>query len=509
MRRYLRRTPVVPMRLPYLLFLLSLLGGAVVARAQPANQDCSGAATICAGTPLAGNNTGANLWPPFCTTPATDHLVWFTFTTNSQGGAVDVDVTDITCPPQAGMDNELSAVVFSGDGNCTPNAFVAVGDCQHDSADFTLTTNPLLPNTQYWVVVSGVLDNGATLPAECAFNISTSGPGADIIGVQGLYSKQDLEHMETATRGISRGVVIGGGLIGIEVAEMLHSRHIPVTMVVRESSYWNSVLPPEESLMINRHIRHQGIDLRLETELQDIQTDDNRHVQSVRTNKSDVIPAEFVALTIGVRPNIGLATASSIPTNRGICVNEWFETSLPDVYAIGDCAEILDTGSSAGRVEQLWYTAEMHGETVARTICGERTRYERGIFFNSAKFFDIEYQTYGQVNAHVPGEQSLFYEHPDHRRSIRIVYTSEHVIGFNLLGIRYRHAVCEEWIAQKRSIDYVLEHIEQANFDPEFFERFEPALLAAYRQQTGREIHLKKQRSFFGFKQFLRSVSSS
>ena len=78
---------------------------------------------------------------------------------------------------------ELSAVVFSGDGNCTPNAFVAVGDCQHDSADFTLTTNPLLPNTQYWVVVSGVLDNGATLPAECAFNISTSGPGADIIGV--------------------------------------------------------------------------------------------------------------------------------------------------------------------------------------------------------------------------------------------------------------------------------------------------------------------------------------
>lgn len=183
MRRYLRRTPVVPMRLPYLLFLLSLLGGAVVARAQPANQDCSGAATICAGTPLAGNNTGANLWPPFCTTPATDHLVWFTFTTNSQGGAVDVDVTDITCPPQAGMDNELSAVVFSGDGNCTPNAFVAVGDCQHDSADFTLTTNPLLPNTQYWVVVSGVLDNGATLPAECAFNISTSGPGADIIGV--------------------------------------------------------------------------------------------------------------------------------------------------------------------------------------------------------------------------------------------------------------------------------------------------------------------------------------
>jgi gliding motility-associated-like protein len=151
--------------------------------AQPANDDCSTAATLCADQPVAGNNTGANVWPGFCTTPATDNVVWYTFTTNSQGGTVDVSVNDINCPPQAGMDNELSAVVFSGDGNCTPNAFVSVGDCQHDSLDFDIITNPLLPNTQYWVVVAGVIDNGATIAAQCDFNINTSGPGADIVGV--------------------------------------------------------------------------------------------------------------------------------------------------------------------------------------------------------------------------------------------------------------------------------------------------------------------------------------
>lgn len=166
-----------------LILLLSLWCTAIAAWAQPDNDDCSDANLLCAGTPEAGNNTGANLWPPFCNTPVTQHLVWFTFYTNSQGGTVDVSVTDIDCPPVAGMDNEMSAVVFSGDGNCTPNAFVAVGDCQHDSVDLTLTTNPLLPNTQYWIVISGVQDNGATLAAECAFNIGVGGPGADVVGV--------------------------------------------------------------------------------------------------------------------------------------------------------------------------------------------------------------------------------------------------------------------------------------------------------------------------------------
>lgn len=332
--------------------------------------------------------------------------------------------------------------------------------------------------------------------------------GQDLGGVQGLYSKQDLDLMENNTRGISRGVVVGGGLIGIEVAEMLHSRHIPVTMLVRETSYWNSVLPAEESLMINRHIRHQGIDLRLETELREILPDANARARSVLTNKGDEVPAEFVALTTGVRPNIDLATIAGIPTNRGILVNEYFETSLPHVYAIGDCAEISIDGSK-GKVEQLWYTGEMHGETVARTICGERTAYERGILFNSAKFFDIEYQTYGLVNTDVPGEKSLYYEHPDRRRCIRIVYTSEQVIGFNVLGIRYRHSICEEWIAEKRTIEYVLEHLDQANFDPEFFERFEPEVVALYTKQTGKQIHVRKQRAFFGYKKFLGNLRRS
>ena len=95
-------------------------------------------------------------------------------------------------------------------------------------------------------------------------------PGQDLEGVRGLYSFQDLEYMEAHSDGLKHAVIVGGGLIGIEMAEMFHSRHIQVTFLVREKSYWNNVLPPEESDMINRHIKKSGIDLRLEAELKEI-----------------------------------------------------------------------------------------------------------------------------------------------------------------------------------------------------------------------------------------------
>ncbi|MEQ8532065.1 MAG: FAD/NAD(P)-binding oxidoreductase, partial [Imperialibacter sp.] len=95
-------------------------------------------------------------------------------------------------------------------------------------------------------------------------------PGQDLPGVQGLYSYQDLETLEKNTGACQRAVIVGGGLIGIELAEMLASRKIPVTFLVREKSFWDLVLPAEESAMINRHIVEHHIDLRLDTELKEI-----------------------------------------------------------------------------------------------------------------------------------------------------------------------------------------------------------------------------------------------
>ena len=104
-------------------------------------------------------------------------------------------------------------------------------------------------------------------------------------GVQGLYNMQDLVALEKNTINAKQAVIVGGGLIGIELAEMLLSRRIKVTMLVREASYWNNVLPREESEMINRHIAEHHVDLRLSSELKEVLPDENGRVRAILTKK--------------------------------------------------------------------------------------------------------------------------------------------------------------------------------------------------------------------------------
>ena len=300
-------------------------------------------------------------------------------------------------------------------------------------------------------------------------------PGQDLDAVQGLYGIPDLVTMERWTDGIERAVVIGGGLIGIEMAEMLHTRHIPVTFLVREKGYMDYLLPPEESALINAEIRDHHIDLRLGTELKEVLPDAAGRARAVVTNTGEEIPCQFVGLTVGVHPNIDVAKTSNVETNRGVLVNAFFETSVPDVYAAGDCAEFREDGIGSRRIEQLWYTGRRHAKTVAQTICGRRTAYDRGVFFNSAKFFTVEYQTYGDIKPKPEADtETIVWQDEAAKKLVRINYTAEdgRVLGFNLLGIRYRHDVCERWILERRTIDYVLQHLREANFDPEFYRSF-------------------------------------
>ncbi|WP_406684883.1 NAD(P)/FAD-dependent oxidoreductase [Seonamhaeicola sp. MEBiC1930] len=325
-------------------------------------------------------------------------------------------------------------------------------------------------------------------------------PGQDLDGVMGMYHKQDLENLEKFApnnKVCKRAVIVGGGLIGIELAEMLHSRHIPVTFLVRETSFWNKVFPEQESEMINKEILSNGIDLRLGVNLKEIKSDDNGKVKSVVIAETgEEIACNVVGLTAGVTPNIDFIKDSEIETGRGVKVNRFLETNIPDVYAIGDCAEQHEPIGSRKPIEAVWYTGRMMGETVAQTICGNHIEYKPGHWFNSAKFFDIEYQTYGWVWAQPKENEARFYwEHESSKKCIHLSYHKDTraFIGINNLGIRMRHEFFDRVLSEERTIDYVLEHLADANFDPEFYKLHEPEIVAKFNQENGTNIQLKKK----------------
>lgn len=315
-------------------------------------------------------------------------------------------------------------------------------------------------------------------------------PGQDLKGVLGLYHKQDLENLEIYApnnKVCKRAVIVGGGLIGIELAEMLHSRNIPVTFLVRETSFWNNVLPEAESQMLNKHIKTHGIDLRLATNLKEIIPDENGNVKSVIIEETgEEIPCNVVGLTAGVSPNIDFLKNSDIEIGKGVKVNRFLETNIKDLYAIGDCAEQREPVNHRKPIEAVWYTGRMMGETVAQTICGTKMAYKPGHWFNAAKFFDIEYQTYGWVFAKPKADEAHFHwKHDDGTKCMTMSYNtiSNEFLGINTFGIRMKHEVFNKWLHEKRNVDYVMLHLKEANFDPEFYKRYETAILKAYNLQ--------------------------
>ncbi|WP_418512322.1 NAD(P)/FAD-dependent oxidoreductase [Corallibacter sp.] len=312
-------------------------------------------------------------------------------------------------------------------------------------------------------------------------------PGQDSKGVQGLYSKQDLENLEIYApnnKQCKRAVIVGGGLIGVELAEMLNSRNIPVTFLVRDSSFWNSVLPEHDSLLVTNHIKEHHIDLRVSSNLKEIKADKDGLVTSVIVEETnEEIPCDFVGLTAGVSPNIDFLKTSNIEINRGVLVNKYLETNIADVYAIGDCAEQREAIGNRKPIEAVWYTGRMMGEVVAQTICDNRMAYKPGHWFNSAKFFDIEYQTYGWVFAKPQETHSHFHwKHSDHTKGITIEYNhiTQEFKGINTFGIRMKHETFNKWLTEKQPVDYVINHLSEANFDPEFFNRFEKDIAQAF-----------------------------
>ena len=296
--------------------------------------------------------------------------------------------------------------------------------------------------------------------------------GQDLYGVFSLYSKHDLDKIEELIVGCQRAVVVGGGLIGIELVEMLLSRNIPVTFLVREKSFWSSVLPKEDSELVTQHILSHGVDLRLDTNLDEIVSDGFGNVKSIITDRGDCIDCCMVGLTVGVSPNVDFLKSSEIEIKTGVLVNRFLETNCKDVYAIGDCAEQLVPIGNRKSIEAVWYTGRMMGETLAQTLCGKPMQYNPGPWFNSSKFLDIEYQTYGWVKAHQNEDEAhLYWEHTNAQKAIRVAYdkNTNAFLGINTFGIRLRHDYFDTVLNENKSVDYVINNIQSAHFDPEFF----------------------------------------
>ncbi len=235
------------------------------------------------------------------------------------------------------------------------------------------------------------LDEGDTFDLDYDYLILSPGASPVIPPVPGieralaLRTVEDVERMAAALdRAARHAVVIGGGFIGVEIAENLTERGVATT-IVEAADQLLAPLDPEMAQLVTDEMTRHGVDVRLADGVDAVTP------TAVQLRSGEVIPADLVVVAIGVRPDVSLARAAglTIGASGGVAVDEFNRTSDPLIYAIGDVAEKSDALDGAATLVPLANVANRHGRVVADHLTGRLVRPRATIGTAIVKVFDL------------------------------------------------------------------------------------------------------------------------
>ncbi len=220
-------------------------------------------------------------------------------------------------------------------------------------------------------------------------------PGGDLVGVHTYRTLRDAEAVIEAAAEAPSAIVIGGSFIGAESAASLRARGLHVTIVEMGDTLMPQLRAPELSAELVELYRAEGVDVLLGTQLEEL-TGNGRLLTGARTADGRTIEGFLAIVGIGVVPNVEPAEEAGAEVDNGIVVDERFESSLPDVYAIGDVARYPDKTSGRLRRIEHWSNANAQGGHLGRQLAGATEPYdELPVFFT--QLFDRKLQVLGDV----------------------------------------------------------------------------------------------------------------
>ncbi|MHC5227805.1 nitrite reductase large subunit NirB [Enterococcus sp. LJL99] len=214
--------------------------------------------------------------------------------------------------------------------------------------------------------------------------------GANLPEVVGFRTIDDTENMLQAAQKYQRAVVIGGGLLGLEAAKGLADQGMDVTVVHLEKWLMETQLDEKAGKMLQADLEKQGLNFLMEKMTQKILGEE--HVTGLAFNDGTTIETDLVVMSIGIRSETTLAREAKIAVNRGIIVDDYMKTSMPDIFAVGECAE--HNGNVYGLVAPLFE----QGKVLADILTDRETKpYQGSTTFTSLKVSGCDLYSAGNI----------------------------------------------------------------------------------------------------------------
>ncbi|MDW7673688.1 MAG: FAD-dependent oxidoreductase [Bacillota bacterium] len=276
--------------------------------------------------------------------------------------------------------------------------------------DITLLSGQLVtavsPEEQTVTLASGKkLEFDRLLIATGASNFFPPVPGISSEGVYGLRTLADADRIRAACSGAKNVVVIGGGLVGLEAAEALLDQGLKVTVVEKINQLLPIQLDEAAANIVTAALMEKGMRIITGTGFTAINKTSwlgklfGKPKLTVSLENGEVLPADFVIVATGTRPNTSIVRETSIEVNRGILVNQQMETNIEGIFAAGDVAESVDAVTGEIGVTPIWPNAVRQGKLAGLNMAGKKINGEPLIAMqNSLTLGGIDIISLGLVN---------------------------------------------------------------------------------------------------------------
>ena len=246
----------------------------------------------------------------------------------------------------------------------------------------------------------------------------------------------DVEQIEKRTTQGQRVLVVGASLIGLHLAHVLREKGKQVTVIARRQML-SSLVHPEMADILKPLYESQGMRIALGVSLAEIGE------REVKLSNGEILPADLIIASIGVRPNIGVVQGTSVAVGEGILVNERMETNIPGIYACGDVAEYRDFFTGANRINASVVNAAEQGKCVAEHLMGKGSPHPGLIPINTFKCGDLRLVSLGKLEPR-DGDRVFEERDPDKQVYRRLIFNDGRLEGAVFLntavdgGILYR-----------------------------------------------------------------------
>ncbi|MEK4064831.1 MULTISPECIES: nitrite reductase large subunit NirB [Paenibacillus] len=251
-------------------------------------------------------------------------------------------------------------------------------------------------------------------------------PGAEKEGVIAFRDIKDTRIMQETSQKYKKALVIGGGLLGLEAARGLLHLGMEVSVVHIHDYIMERQLDEAASVMLRKELEEQGMKFLLKKQSEAILG--KKRVKGLLFTDGEVAETDLIVMAVGIKPNIELARKSSIKINRGIIVNDYLETNIPGIYAVGECAE--HRGIAYGLVAPLYE----QGAVLAKRLAGVPTEgYTGSITSTKLKVSGVDVFSAGQFTEQ-PGSRALRYQDEIDGVYKKLVIQDDKLIGAVLFG---------------------------------------------------------------------------